>query len=145
MDFTADPAMGILAIEKRDFFMPIILINSLPPSDTNVIPEMLKNVRNSGAEALQCSQDNVWVMFQPVEPRSYIYGIESAFHPNDNTHPPIVTIKAQGGRSPKIREAFVKAVAGSVGKGLSISPENVWIHYQEMKPQDIWFKGGWGR
>ena len=112
--------------------MPIVIIKSVLPTDLNIVTDIGNNIRKLGSQALQCSSDNVWVIFEPLEAKY-----------NDKNSPPVVLIKAQAGRSHEMREAFVKAVATGVGRGLSISPNKVWIHYEEMKPQDIWFEGKW--
>ena len=114
--------------------MPILTINSLPPSDAALIARMLAEVREAGARALDCPPANIWVIFQPVPPESYLVGTES---------PPVVIIKAQAGRSMQQRDAFVKAVSDAVAKGLSVAAGEVWIHYQEMSPADVWFGGRW--
>jgi phenylpyruvate tautomerase PptA (4-oxalocrotonate tautomerase family) len=104
---------------------------------------MLPEVRDAGAAALRCSPDNIWVMFLAVRPGCYLQGEEPAALPQASTHPPVVIAKAQSGRSPEQRTAFVTAVAAAVGRGLSVPPENIWIHYQEMRPEDVWFQGRW--
>jgi len=123
--------------------MPIIFIKSLPPANLGTIPEMISEIRASGAKALRCPESNVWVVFQPVQPAYYVQADDPAIYPNDKTHPPLILVKAQSGRSMADKEAFVRAVATAVAHGLSISSKNVWIHYEEMQPQDIWFDGRW--
>ena len=123
--------------------MPLVTILSLPPADSGVISRMIADVRDTGAHTLRCPPSNIWVIFQPVLPGYYVQGSESAALPQEKTHPPVVVIRAQTGRSPEEREAFVIAVADAVGRGLSVPSKNVWIHYQEMKPQDVWFEGRW--
>jgi phenylpyruvate tautomerase PptA (4-oxalocrotonate tautomerase family) len=110
--------------------MPIVTIHALPPSGPDAIAQIISDIRDSGARALRCSPDNIWVMFQPTLPQ-------------EQGHPPVVEVRAQSGRTPEQREAFVKAVAESVALGLRVSLERVWIHYLEMRPQDVWFEGRW--
>lgn len=114
--------------------MPIIQIRALEPLDTDAIPRMIANVRNQAAAALKGSVSNIWVIFDAFRPERYE-------HPNQSTV--IVTIKALAGRSREIQTAFVMAVAIAIGEGLSVSPAHVWIHYEEMQPQNVWFQGGW--
>jgi len=114
--------------------MPIVNIRSLPPKDLNIVPAMMAEIRDEGAKALGCETSNVWVTFESL----------AAYLP-ENSHPPIVTIKAQAGRTMEQRTKFVSAVANGVAHGLSIPAKNVWIHYEEMSPEDIWFNKSWGR
>ncbi len=99
--------------------------------------KILSLVRTSGANALGCAVDNIWVVFQAVPEGWYVQGRE----PNKN--PPVVIVKAQAGRSSEQREALAKAIAEAVGRGLSVPATRVWLHYQEMRPQDVWFEGHW--
>ncbi|MGZ3686892.1 MAG: tautomerase family protein [Bdellovibrionota bacterium] len=112
--------------------MPIVTINAVPPSEPRFISKMISDVRDRGAEALQCPVSNIWVVFQPLAPQTPA-----------NAHPPFVIILAQSGRTKEVREALVSSVAEAVGTGLGVSSTKVWIHYQEMNPQDVWFEGRW--
>ena len=124
--------------------MPLLSIHSLAPADPTAISRMLVDVRDAGARALSCPPSNIWVMFHAVPPGCYLQGVgEPAALPQDDTHPPVVIARAQIGRSPAERDAFVAAIAEAVGRGLSVPPGNVWIHYQEMRSEDVWFNGHW--
>lgn len=103
---------------------------------------MLEEVQSEGAKSLGCALDNVWVMFHPVESEHYLHRGRVAT-PEPNSHPPVVIIRANTGRPPEIRKAFARAVAQSIGRGLSIPAEQVWIHYQEMRLEDVWFQEHW--
>jgi phenylpyruvate tautomerase PptA (4-oxalocrotonate tautomerase family) len=116
--------------------MPLLNIQSLAPTEPAAIARMIQEVRDAGARALRCSADNIWVVFQAIETGQYSHG-------HEKSHPAIVVIRAQSGRPAGLRESFVKAVAEAIGRGLSIPSENVWIHYQEMRPEDVWFEGRW--
>jgi phenylpyruvate tautomerase PptA (4-oxalocrotonate tautomerase family) len=111
--------------------VPLITIKSLPPIDPSTIPGMLSEIQEKGAAALRCALSNIWVIFESILPGHYL----------QETHSPIVIIQAQQGRSDEDREALVRAVTQGVARGLSAPRENVWVHYQEMKPQDVWFQG----
>ena len=123
--------------------MPLVTIDSLPPTDASAIPEMIANIRDSGAAALKCPQSNIWVIFRPIQPGYYVQGDAPATLPQEKSHPPIVIIRAHVGRTRELKSAFVAAVAKAVGKGLSVPPENVWIHYLETQLEDVWFEGHW--
>ena len=114
--------------------MPIINIKSFPPSDSTAITRMITDVQSVGAKALKCAPSNVWVMFQPLLPDHYV---------QSEKYPPVVVIRAQAGRTPTEKSQFVAAVANAVSQGLSVAAEDVWIHYQEMRPEDVWFEGHW--
>ena len=112
--------------------MPIVTVEALEPSHPNSISDMIKEIRNFGAEALQSKPDNIWVIFHSLNPSHAAY-----------PHPPVVIVKAQSGRTKEQRTAFVKIISEAVGKALSQSSENIWVHFQEMSPQDIWFSDHW--
>lgn len=123
--------------------MPLVVIESLPPKDPSAIARMISDIRNMGAKAMECPTSNIWVIFRPVQPGYYAQGDQLATFPQSKSHPPIVIIRAHVGRTREMRGRFVAAVAGAVGVGLSISPENVWIHYQETRLEDVWYGGHW--
>ena len=125
--------------------MPLIIIHSLPPSDPEVVSQMLTEVRDSGARAFDCSPNNIWVMFNAIPVGSYVQGLVPASAPCATSHPPCVIIRVQSGRGPREREALVKATATVIGQRLSVPADNVWIHSQEMRPEDVWFQGRWSR
>jgi phenylpyruvate tautomerase PptA (4-oxalocrotonate tautomerase family) len=125
--------------------MPLIVIHSLPPADPSVIPSMLGEIRDAGAAALGCPPSNIWVMFSAIPPGWYVQGPERAEVPQPASHPPCVIVRAQVGRQPEERTAFVAAIAATVGAGLGVPPDNVWIHYQEMRSEDVWFGGRWAK
>jgi phenylpyruvate tautomerase PptA (4-oxalocrotonate tautomerase family) len=106
--------------------MPIVFIKSA--KSVTRVPELLEDVRNSAAAALGCEPSNVWPVLEPVAPGPF---------------PPIVLIKANVGRTIEQRRHFASAVADAVGRGLGVPADEVWIHYEEMQPRDIWHKGNW--
>jgi len=114
--------------------MPLVTIDYFEPKDPRVIASLFDKVRSEGAKALGCSTENIWVIFQPVRPSYYVQDSEL-------TLSPIVTIKAQTGRTADQRKLFVENTARVVGGELSVKPERVWIHYQEMRPEDVWVEG----
>ncbi len=123
--------------------MPLVTIKSLPPVDPTAIARLLTDVRDVGAAALRCATSNIWVMFEALPPGSYLQGDAPATTLQATTHPPVVIVRAQAGRSTAERDAFAAAVAAAVGRALGVPAENVWLHYQEMRPQDVWFNGRW--
>jgi phenylpyruvate tautomerase PptA (4-oxalocrotonate tautomerase family) len=125
--------------------MPLLIIHSLAPADPTAIPRMIADVRDVGARALDCATSNIWVMFHAVPPGYYVQGDIAADTPQQSTHPPVVIARAQVGRTLAEREAFVSAVAAAVGRGLSVPAENVWIYYDEMRSEDVWFGGAWAK
>jgi phenylpyruvate tautomerase PptA (4-oxalocrotonate tautomerase family) len=123
--------------------MPLLIIHSLPPADDTVVARMLVDIRDTGARALNCSPDNVWVMFHALPPGCYVQGTTVAKVPQHQTHPPVVIAKLQKGRRREELDAFMSAIAAAVGRGLSLPAENVWIQYEEMRSEDVWFHGRW--
>jgi phenylpyruvate tautomerase PptA (4-oxalocrotonate tautomerase family) len=117
--------------------MPLVMIYSPTPADSKLIKNLISNVQTEGAKALGCDSSNVWVLFQNVSSDSYIQGSD----PSDNS--PLIIIKAQTGRSKEIRTALAAAVTAVVGRALDVSPRKIWVQYQEMNPQDVWFEGHW--
>src|SRR4051812_33842108 len=103
--------------------MPIITIHAIEPNsssdrtiDQELIAEMVTNVREAGARALNDPPDNLWVHFEPIKSK----------WPN----PPYVTIKALQGRPLEMRKNLMRAVSSEVAKSLSVLPGAIWIHYQ---------------
>jgi phenylpyruvate tautomerase PptA (4-oxalocrotonate tautomerase family) len=124
--------------------VPLLIIHSLPPADPGAVPRMIVDVRDAGARALGCPTSNIWVMFHALPPGCYLQGDGAAAStPQATTHPPVVIARAQVGRTPAERSSFVAAVAAAVGRGLSVPAENVWIYYDEMRSEDVWFGGRW--
>jgi phenylpyruvate tautomerase PptA (4-oxalocrotonate tautomerase family) len=125
--------------------VPLLIIHSLPPADPDIVPQMLAELRDEGARAFRCSPNNIWVMFNAIPPGAYVQGLLPASSPQEASHPPCVIIRVQSGRGPEERDALVRATAAVLGRRLSVPIENVWIHYQEMRPEDVWFGGRWSR
>ena len=107
--------------------MPLVIIKSLAPADSGALAPMLEDVRDAGARAIGDAPSNIWVMFEPLPPACYL----------QETRVPVVLIKAKSGRTREQREAFMAAVATAVGKGLSVPAGGVWVHYDEIRPEDV--------
>jgi phenylpyruvate tautomerase PptA (4-oxalocrotonate tautomerase family) len=133
--------MPLITIQSSSLFSSLLS----GPIGQQVITDMLSDIRISGAEALKCSRSNIWVMFESVPKQNYLQGEDSELLSSDHMPPPIVVIRAQAGRSREEKESLVRAVAQEVSKALSVPFEKVWIHYQELDPRDVWFKGKWER
>jgi phenylpyruvate tautomerase PptA (4-oxalocrotonate tautomerase family) len=126
--------------------MPIVQIHSLPPHDRSRLARMLTDVREEGARALAGAPSNVWVMFHELPPGTYLQGEgEAASEPQASTHPPVILISIQSGRSAEQKTAFTRAVAGVVARTLEIPADNVWVHWREMRPEDVWFGSRWSK
>ena len=121
--------------------MPIIIVYSLPPPDPGRIEPMLQEACTGAAHAINKPPQAVWALFQQINPGQYVEGRTPAASPQQETHPPIVTIRLLTGRSPATKRAVAEAVAAAVATGLSVPPENVWIHFLEMEPTDVWSVG----
>ncbi len=124
--------------------MPLVQIHSFPPSDPKTIPRLVTQVRDAGAAAFACAPDNIWVQFIPLAPGHYVQGSGAAAETvHADSHPPVVVIRAQRGRSREQLTALATAISETLAEGLGIPGENVWIHYQEMESADVFFKNHW--
>lgn len=121
--------------------MPLAIVRSLPPLNRAVIPRMLEKITTVGARNIGCDPDQFWAIFQEIHPGEYFEGDLASDEPGVGTHPPLVTIQAQSGRTPEQRLALCRSVSMIVGEALGIPSQNVWIHWQEMAPTDV-FVGG---
>ena len=108
--------------------MPLITVRAQAPLRQEVIPRIVNEIRESGAQALGCPTSNLWVTVREEQTAD---------------HPPVALIHALSGRTRNEKETLVRAVAAAVGRGLSVDPKSVWIYYQEMDPQEVWFEGHW--
>ena len=118
-------------------YMPLINISTSQFINSNQISKMISDIREKSSEAFQCSIDNIWVIYQPLHVGNYVQrkdGLKNS---------PIVTIKAQSGRSYEQKNALAKALTDIISSRLEVPTENIWIHYEEMKPQDVWFNNQW--
>lgn len=113
--------------------VPIVTVFSVLPQDTDTLPRMMERIRDLGSSALQTPRDNVWVTYFPIQ------------HGLNERQNPYVTIKAQAGRGRAQKTAFAEVIAAEVGMSLSVSAQNVWIHYEEISPSDIWHGGDWAK
>ena len=116
--------------------MPIIHIHATQTPDSAQLSKIILKIRLKSSEALQCSIDNIWVIFQNHSQDHYVQFDQAPSNP-------LVIIQANEGRSLEMRTRFVEAVTHVISEGLSISKDSIWIHYQEMKPQNIWYQGKW--
>lgn len=117
--------------------MPLIVISASQPSDQNLISRLITDVRIKSASALQCSIENIWVIYQPLQMGNYVQRQEGL------KNSPIVTIKANLGRSQEQKSALASAITEAIGNALEVSTEDIWMHYEEMNPHDIWFNNQW--
>ncbi len=119
------------------------MIYASPPIDQDAVSNMVKEVRESGAEVLGSPSNNIWVMFQPLLPAHFHSDDRQGVEPHRHYEKPIVIIKIQAGRTSAQRDAFAKTISFSVGRALSVPADQVWLQYQEMDPHDVWFNGRW--
>ena len=52
---------------------------------------------------------------------------------------------ANAGRSQEQKDLFCQSIAEVVAQELFTSPNQIWIYYQEINPQNIWFGGTWNQ
>lgn len=90
------------------------------------VANLRHEIQHQGSLALSTPPSNIWILTQHLETTSAPV-------------PPIVEIRANRGRTPAQKQAFVAVVARAVARALNMKPEEIWIHYQELDPADIWF------
>lgn len=117
--------------------MPIVQIYANIQSQSESVSSLIENVRNLGSQALACDPSNIWVIVHPV-PMGYGIGSKPK-----NVFSPLVFIQANRGRSLEIKENFVRGIEQALADFFSIPTKDIWIHYHEMNPQDIWHQGQW--
>lgn len=121
--------------------MPLAIVHSLPPPNRAVIPRMLEKIATIGARNVGCDPDQFWAVFHEIRPGEYFEGDLPSDEPGAGTHPPIVVIKAQAGRSQEVRLAVCRSISMIVGEALGIPSQNVWIHWQEIQSADVFIGG----
>ncbi len=116
--------------------MPLITVQftPAPAHESRVmqeIPLLISEIRERGALAFGGAPDNIWVIFESVPLALTSLTGDSRF--------PVVIVRAQAGRTRAQKNELARVIAETLGRGLGMSPKQVWIHYQEMDPQDVWF------
>lgn len=43
----------------------------------------------------------------------------------------------------RLKSALARVVTDTISKALDVPTENIWIHYEEMNPHDVWFNNQW--
>jgi phenylpyruvate tautomerase PptA (4-oxalocrotonate tautomerase family) len=119
--------------------MPIVTIKGLKPREPKLLQKTLQEVRRRGAAALNCAENNIWVIFESVDPECFVRTIhEETGSPEAG---PIVIIQANRGRPREVQDAFLASVESAISDGLSIPGKDIWIYYQEIDPANIWQSG----
>ncbi|MGZ3775586.1 MAG: tautomerase family protein [Pseudobdellovibrionaceae bacterium] len=116
--------------------MPIVTIHTKDFPAKEIVKQMIEDIQLQGAKALNCSPENIWVVFQPISENYYSKG------PGVRATP-IVYINALTGRSESIRTNFTRIVVDLIACHLSIKKETVWVYYHEMSPSQVWSQGNW--
>jgi phenylpyruvate tautomerase PptA (4-oxalocrotonate tautomerase family) len=116
--------------------MPIVFIHAEMPKESATISHLIENVRSAGASALGCDPSNIWVVFQKITSGFALR--ETADH-----FQPVVQILANRGRTLPAKEQFAQAIGQAVSDTLMVPINDLWLHYQEMNPEDIWNKDRW--
>ena len=111
--------------------MPVIEVQALSrPTDLEVF---LGDVCSAVANALDASPGSVWCQYRPMEPGCWYEGERVRGAGDAQSASPIVTIRAFEGRSPQQKRDCLLAVARSVGEGLRVDPQDVFVEYQEIR------------
>ena len=113
--------------------MPIVMIHAHPPKEKASLKAILTEIQEEGAKALHTTVDNIWPAFFPFQPGHYPENLS-----------PFVIVKAHRGRTPQMKEEFMRVISKATARGLSLPSEKIWIHYQETEPKDVWFQDHWG-
>ena len=124
--------------------MPIVEIKASLPIEPRTMSRMISEMRNLGGKTLNCPPGNIWVLFQQFQSEFHFGGIALPEDTSARLPTAIVSVRANEGRTSKEKENFVLEIERAIALGLSIPASKIWIHYQEMKPQDIWMNGAFG-
>lgn len=117
--------------------MPIIKIFSQAPNEAREVKGLITEVQRKAAEALGDPIENVWVVFCPLQNDLFVGAPIEGSLLETPQFVPFVEIRAKQGRSSVDRQKLTSSIAQVISNYLAISAERIWIHYQEMNPQDI--------
>ena len=116
--------------------MPIVQIYTNTLSKSDIAPNLIEEIRIKGSKALKCELSNVWVLIHQLPTGSMMRETKEVTSP-------VVFIRANKGRSQEDKMKFVQAISQALSDTLQVSAQDIWIHYQEMNPEDIWHRENW--
>lgn len=116
--------------------MPMITVHSLPVKDPSTITPMLREICTAGGRALGRPARALRAFYVEIDPGHYVEG--EAETPDHTSHPPVVFVRLLKGRTQDLKQAFAEAITTAVSRATGVPHENVWIHFQDMEPDDLW-------
>jgi len=119
--------------------MPVITIRSLAKPDDSVAAST--RIATAIADAAHMPARDIWLVWTPIAPRSYVVNGEAPDTQPDDTHPPLVEISSAAGRPADVVEAMLKAAAEAIAAELHVTPLNVRVVFAEVPPRRIYSRG----
>jgi phenylpyruvate tautomerase PptA (4-oxalocrotonate tautomerase family) len=119
--------------------MPVITIRSLAKPDDSVAAS--KRIATAIADAAHMAARDIWLVWTPIAPRSYVVNGEAPDAQPDDTHPPLVEISSAAGRPADVVEAMLKATAEAIAAELHVTPLNVRVVFAEVPSRRIYSRG----
>lgn len=117
--------------------MPIVTVHALPPPDPAAVGRCLTALTIGLAGALQQPTQSVWAQWIDVHtmhtgttPRAFA------------GHCPVVVIRARAGRHGGVIQAGLRAVAEATATTLDVPLEDIWVHWEELRPGRVFAGGG---
>jgi phenylpyruvate tautomerase PptA (4-oxalocrotonate tautomerase family) len=117
--------------------MPIVTVHALPPADPAVVDRCLSALTEALAGALQQDQQGVWAQW--VNVRAMHTGAQRRGFVG---HCPVVIIRARAGRHGGVIQAGLRAAAEATSAALGLPLEDVWVHWEELRPGRVFAGGG---
>jgi phenylpyruvate tautomerase PptA (4-oxalocrotonate tautomerase family) len=117
--------------------MPVVTVHALPPADPAAVDRCLSAITAALAEALHQDRQGVWAQW--VDARAEHTGATvRAFE----GHCPVVVVRARAGRHGGVIQAGLRAVAEATSGALGLPLEDVWVHWEELRPGRVFAGGG---
>ncbi len=116
--------------------MPVVQIHALPPPSPDRVDACLAAVVTALSDGLGCEPAGVWAQWCAA----------AAMHTGPQRrdfagHCPVVIIRARRGRAPEQIAQGLAATAAAVATSLGLPLDDVWVHWQELDPAQV-FAGG---
>lgn len=121
--------------------MPLVEISALPQPATVHVPTVLDRVAYAVSSALECDAGAVWVTWRTIEAGHYCVGGHVPSTQPQDSHDPIVRIRAYRGRSDEAIARTLEGVARTVAGCMGLEASNVYVLYDEIAPGRVHIGG----